>query len=102
MPKKSLKILVVHDDAESAQIVAERFQIYGFVSAVAPSGSDALRMTQESAFDLVLIDKKMKNGSELIKEVQKRAPNSKVLTLDESVTANKIIDIVRQAQKKAV
>ncbi|MGE3973256.1 MAG: response regulator [Bdellovibrionales bacterium] len=125
MPKKNLKVLVIDDDAESAQGVAECFQIYGFTSQISMS-SEAIRQIQEATFDVILVDMKMKNASglDLLRHFQKqihsqnqttkifamfegqKAPGLDDLEIDGSVskpvTAQKIIEIVRKASLSRV
>ncbi|MBK8597723.1 MAG: response regulator [Holophagales bacterium] len=55
-PVEPAHLLVVDDNAENREMLSRRLQGHGFTIAVAESGPEALRLLEETPFDLVLLD----------------------------------------------
>lgn len=70
---KNLSVLVVDDEVELRELVAEEFKKTGARVEVAESGSDALIKVKEGQFDIVFTDIRMPRGDGffLASEIQK-------------------------------
>jgi signal transduction histidine kinase/ActR/RegA family two-component response regulator len=75
-PVGSRAILVVDDEPDLAEVVAEALEHDGHRVEVASNGADALRRLEQKAFDLVVSDTKMPvmDGMELFREIERRFP----------------------------
>lgn len=76
----SLKILVVDDDRDNADALAELFDMEGHKVRVAYSGEEAIAAFQEEEFDIGFMDVMMpgKNGVESFIEIKKLKPRARV------------------------
>jgi sigma-B regulation protein RsbU (phosphoserine phosphatase) len=76
-PRKSARLLVVDDTPANREMLARRLQRQGYEVEVAPEGQAALRMLQDSPFDLVLLDVMMPgiNGLDVLRTLREtKAP----------------------------
>lgn len=80
---KNLRILVVDDDRDFAEGVADVLQLHGHETAVAHSGEQALETFTESEFDVTFMDVKLPgwNGVESFREFRRRFPGAKVVMM---------------------
>ncbi len=80
MTKKSLRILVVDDDTDNANSLAELFQMEGHRVDAVYSGEDAIVAYGENRYDIAFMDVMMpgKNGVESFLEIKKLQPDAKV------------------------
>lgn len=78
--KSSLKILVVDDNVDNADSMAELFELEGHNVTVAYNGEDAIEAYENEQFDLAFMDVMMpgKNGVESFLEIRKKSPAAKV------------------------
>ena len=84
MPKaKGLKILVVDDDKDLCDIIAESLEDEGFQVSKAFSGNQAVAFLAKNTVDLVLTDIKMPDGTgiDLLKNVVAGSPSAPVIVL---------------------
>jgi len=51
-----MKLLVVEDEAKTANFLKRGFSESGFLTEVAPDGAEALRLLQSRSFDLIVLD----------------------------------------------
>jgi CheY-like chemotaxis protein len=58
-----VKILIVEDHADTAEVVAVTVKLFGHLSEVALSFADALRLAGETHFDLALCDASLPDGN---------------------------------------
>ena len=74
MPARTTRILVVEDDADSADILSDLLQIWGFTARVARDGPAALIGCRNEAFDVVLLDLGLPfiSGREVAKHIAAR------------------------------
>lgn len=95
MVEKSLKILVVDDDEDAADSLAELFEMEGHEVTVAYSGEDAIHAYTHSDFDISFMDIMMpgKNGVESFFEIRRMKPNAKVFMM----TGYSVEQLVQQA-----
>ena len=78
---KNLRILVVDDDRDFAEGIADALELHGHEIAVAHSGEEALETFTETEFDLTFMEVKMPgwNGVESFREFRRRFPGAKVV-----------------------
>ena len=77
---KQLEILVVDDDVDNANSLAEIFEMEGHRVTTANSGKDAIRAYEAKNFDIAFMDIAMpgKNGVESFFEIRKFKPRARV------------------------
>lgn len=77
---KPLRILVVDDDVDAADSLAELFELEGHAVEVAYSGEEAIDAYRRSRFDIAFMDIMMpgKNGVESFFEIRKLRPSAQV------------------------
>lgn len=80
---KKLRILVVDDDRDFAEGVADVLRLHGHETAVAHSGEEALETFTEAEFDVTFMDVKLPgwNGVESFREFRRRFPGAKVVMM---------------------
>lgn len=90
-----IEVLLVDDDVDFAESLAELLEIRGFAVSVANSGLAALEKVREGDFDLVFLDMKMPgmNGIECLTRMRKIRPGIQVMM----VTAFTHSEFIRQA-----
>jgi CheY-like chemotaxis protein len=77
---KSLRILVVDDDADNANSMGELFETEGHQATVVDSGEAAIEAFRHTTFDVAFMDVMMpgKNGVESFLEIRQLRPAAKV------------------------
>ena len=77
------KILLVDDESEFADTLAERLHLRGYLAETAGDGERALRFFEENNPDLVVLDLKMPglSGMDVLKEIRKRDSSTPVILL---------------------
>ncbi len=78
-----LQVLFVDDEEELVSAVVERLQLRGIEALGATTGSDALKLIEENAYDVIAVDVKMPGlgGLEVVRRVKERQPNLQVVLL---------------------
>src|SRR5260370_40653482 len=91
----SQRILVVDDDKDHGESVADVLQAHGYQVEVAYSGEQALARFMEVDFDVTLMDVRMPgmNGVETFFHFRKRRPDAKVIMM----TGFGLDELLRQA-----
>jgi DNA-binding NtrC family response regulator len=94
MPRKP-KILVVDDNLEFCQNIADILEMKGYEVAMAEDGFKALDSVKYNAFDLVLMDIKMPgiDGVETLKKIKEVAEGTPVVMM----SAYAVEDLMREA-----
>ncbi|MCQ4349012.1 heavy metal response regulator transcription factor [Pseudomonas stutzeri] len=71
-----MRILVVEDEAKTADYLGRGLSEDGFLVEVARDGLDGLHLIRESAFDLIILDVMLPglDGWQLLQEIRRRAP----------------------------
>lgn len=97
---KTLRILVVDDDHDFAEGIADALELEGHELAMAYSGEEALERFTETEFDIIFMDVKLpgKNGVESFLEIRRRFPGAKALMM----TAYSMEHLVEQALDNGV
>jgi two-component system, NtrC family, response regulator HydG len=93
--KRSLRILVVDDDIDNAQSLAELFDIEGHDAMVVHSGEAAIAAHMTQHFDLAFMDVMMPglNGVESFLRIREMRPNAKVFMM----TGYSVEELLKQA-----
>lgn len=80
---KKPRILLVDDEVEFVQTLAERLQLRDFDAVTAGDGEEALRRLENTAFDLVVLDVLMPGlgGLEVLRQIKSRFPEIPVILL---------------------
>jgi class 3 adenylate cyclase/CheY-like chemotaxis protein len=73
-PVEPAHLLVVDDNAENREMLSRRLRTQGFAVAAAENGPEALRVLEETPFDLVLLDVVMPgmSGLEVLRDLRSR------------------------------
>jgi len=92
---EKLRILVVDDNEEFCQNLADIMEMKGHRVATAQDGFKAIDLVKRDSFDLVLMDVKMPvmNGLETFKKIKEIAPRLPVVM----VTAYQVEELIRDA-----
>ena len=77
------KVLLVDDEEEFVETLAERMRTRGMEVSTSNSGADALQLVDEEDFDVVVLDLKMPgiDGLEALKRIKHRRPDIQVVLL---------------------
>jgi CheY-like chemotaxis protein len=92
------KILVVDDDGELRENIAEVLGGFGFETVAAGNGEEALARLEASEFDLVLLDLVMPGmgGMETLASIRRRFPRIKVVMLTAFATVDNAVEAMRK------
>ena len=92
---KSLRILVVDDDIDNAQSLAELFDLEGHRATVVHSGEAAIAAHMTQHFDLAFMDVMMPglNGVESFLRIRQMRPDAKVFMM----TGYSVEELMKQA-----
>ena len=85
----NLAVLLVDDEEELVETVAERLEIRGIDAEAVTSGEEALQRILEKAYDVVLLDIKMPglSGIEVLKLIRRQRPKTQVILITGHCTA---------------
>jgi len=77
------KVLLVDDEEEFVETLAERMRSRGMDVSTSNSGADALQLVDEEDFDVVVLDLKMPgiDGLDALKRIKHRRPDIQVVLL---------------------
>ncbi len=89
----TLKILVVDDDTDAADSLAELFEMEGHDVQAVYSGDNAIEYCQDKGFDVAFMDIMMpgRNGVESFMEIKKMRPDVKVYMMT-GFSVNELVD----------
>ena len=94
------KILIVDDDANMREGVADNLDIEGYETAQASSAAEAVAQVKKCAFDVILMDYNLTDGTGIDAIRQIRALNSESQIL--MVTAHASLDTALKAIQESV
>ena len=88
-----IKVLLVDDEKDFIDSLAERLQLRDFDVTTALNGIDALSLIQKNEFDVIVLDVKMpgKDGIETLKEIKKTTQLSQIIMLTGNATVESAI-----------
>lgn len=84
----SERILIVDDEEDFLEVMAERIGARGIDVSTAPSADEALRQVESGDFDAVILDLRMPgmNGIEALKAIKSKQPEAQVILLSGQAT----------------
>ena len=83
MTKKSIKILLIDDEEEFANTLAERLELRGYQTRTAVCGEDGLNLLAGEAFDIAVLDLMMPgmSGLDTLRRIKTDKPDMPVVLL---------------------
>jgi DNA-binding NtrC family response regulator len=89
-----ISVLLVDDEPDFVESLAERLQIRDFEVTTAISGDEALTLIRENDFDVILLDVQMpgKDGVETLREIKKTKPIPQVIMLTGHATVQSAVE----------
>ena len=89
-----ISVLLVDDEKDFVESLAERLQIRDFNVTTALSGDEALKLVEENDFDVIVLDVQMpgKSGVETLKEIKNFEQLSQVIMLTGHATVKTAIE----------
>ena len=93
----SAKVLLVDDEKDFLDIMAERMSARGMDVSTAGSAEDALKMVQTESYDAVIIDFLMPemDGFSALKMFKESRPDLSVILLTANVTEEKRLEAIK-------
>ncbi len=90
----NIKVLLVDDEEEFVEILAERLEFRGFSVSTAFNGDDAVSRLKEHEPDVVILDVLMpgKDGIQTLKEIKQISPLVEVIMLTGHATVGTAIE----------
>ena len=88
------KILLVDDEKDFTDALAQRLEIRGFDVSVAYSGENALEIFENNSLDIVILDVQMPglSGVETLQRIKEMAPLAQVIMLTGNATVQNAIE----------
>jgi len=92
------KVLLVDDEEEFVETLAERMRNRGMEVATSTSGEDALDLIDEEPYDVVVLDLQMPgmDGLEALARIKRRQPDIQVVLLTGHATVNKGVEAMKR------
>ena len=89
-----ISVLLVDDEKNFVETLAERLQLRDFNVATALSGDEAIKLVEENEFDVIVLDVQMpgKDGVETLKEIKNIEQLSQVIMLTGHATVKTAIE----------
>jgi DNA-binding NtrC family response regulator len=89
-----IRILIVDDEIEFTDALAQRLELRDFNVSVAYYGESALELVKANTYDVVVLDVKMPglSGTETLKKIKEIAPLIQVVMLTGNVTVEDAIE----------
>lgn len=94
----SEKVLLVDDEEEFVETLAERMRTRGMDVSTSGSGVDALQLVEDEDFDVVVLDLKMPgiDGLDALKRIKRRRPEIQVVLLTGYATVEKGVEAIKE------
>ena len=91
------KVLLVDDEKEFLEVMAERMEARDMNVTTTTSPKDALEMAKEGSFDAIILDLMMPemDGLETLKELKKKNPGLQVILLTGHATVQKGVEAMK-------
>jgi DNA-binding NtrC family response regulator len=92
------KVLLVDDEEEFVETLAERMRSRGMEVATSNSGGDALELVEAEPYDVVVLDLQMPgmDGIEVLQRIKQRQPEIQVVLLTGHATVEKGVEAIKQ------
>lgn len=80
---ETFRVLLVDDEKEFVSTLAERLEIRGLSVSVAFDGQEAMKIVEDEAFNVIVLDVRMPglSGLELLKRIKTQKPDIPVILL---------------------
>jgi len=94
----SEKVLLVDDEEEFVETLAERMRSRGMEVSTSNSGSDALQLVEDEDYDVVVLDLMMPgiDGLDALKRIKRRRPDIQVVLLTGHATVEKGVEAIKE------
>jgi DNA-binding NtrC family response regulator len=91
------KVLLVDDEKDFLEVMAERMAARGIEVSTASSAAEAIRLAEKESFDAIIVDLMMPemDGIEALKLLKKEKPESQVILLTGHATLEKGIEAMK-------
>ncbi len=88
-----IKVLIVDDEKEFTDALAQRLELRDYDVSKSYSGEEALQMTEQTTFDVIILDVHMPglSGNETLQRIKEIAPLVQVVMLTANATVEKAI-----------
>ena len=98
------RVLLVDDEEEYLEAMAERMKTRDLDVTVAVSGSQALELAAEQSFDVVMLDIQMPgiDGIETLRRLHERNPDLEVILISGFGTIEKVVTSMKMGAKDFV
>ena len=93
----SEKVLLVDDEEDFLEIMAERMQARGMAVTTCASAEKAVEMIKDEAFDAIVLDFMMPgmDGMHALKEIKARRPEAQIILLTGHATVEKGVEAMK-------
>lgn len=91
------KVLLVDDEEEFVETLAERMRTRGMEVTATTSGREALGQLEEGSYDVVILDLQMPgmDGLEALAKIKKKRPDIQVVLLTGHATVGKSVEAMK-------
>ena len=93
-----IRVLLVDDEEEFVEALAERLSIRDYDTTVSLRGEDAIEKLRQLNFDVVILDVRMPgmDGTDVLREMKRIKPLTEVIMLTGHATVESAIDGMKQ------
>jgi DNA-binding NtrC family response regulator len=91
------KVLIVDDEEEFSQALAERMRMRGLSVEIAGNGQEALEKVESGVFDAIVLDMVMPgmDGMETLKKLKEKKPEFQVILLTGHASLDKGVESIK-------
>ncbi len=91
------KVLLVDDEEDFLEVMAERMRARGFDVTTSSTASEALEMIEKESYDAIILDFMMPamDGFETLEEIKERRPESQIILLTGYATLEKGVEAMK-------